>query len=992
MTISWITPAGNLGTFTERVTLNIPLTATSNVGPVTFSLISGKLPRGLRLSQIVDNDSTAYTSLIRGSPTEVRIFTTSRFVIRASDGQDIEDRTFSITVDGDDIPQWITKEGFLNVGVNDAFYVLDNSRVDFQLEVRDPDVNAGDQLEFFLIASGGEMPPGLSLSKSGKISGFTDPIFALEYDQTPSGAYDSGAFDIIPLDVSANQSNGYDSYLYDFESFDYNETVGAPRRLSRFYTFIVGVTDGIHEIRRLFRIYVVTEEFLKSDNSIVQVDTNLFQADASGRRVPIWITESDLGRIRANNYVTLFLDVYDPITLPGYMTYFLLPTNPGTYRLRSTGEIITNGRYEITGNLPAFSYTLKGSWTPTLNYVVGDAVQAANSTDSTDRATSWVCIFDNINQAPGSTSSFWQKIEGSTYDQKFKLSNPLLWEVIEAESVTEVPPGLTIDVTTGNIAGRVPYQSAVTRNYKFTVQAVNFPPILFDENYTLTGDWSATRDYRTGEAVRYLGFIWLCILSHRNRNPEEGSIYWNLGVATSEKTFSADIVGEIESSIEWISESDLGIIPPNIPSTIKVEATSLIYGGRVVYNLVGGSLPPGLEIIPTNGQIQGKVRQFGSIAYRGFWNQGSQNIREAYNVNDVVEILETGNTYKCIFEHFSSSTFNPAYWELYSLSDRAPGLTRFFDTDSATDDSSRSRNFDVVFDTATTSFDRVFTFDIKAVDTSDVAESIKTFSITVNAEKNIVFANLYAKAFQSKDKRLAWYNFITDNNIFRENELYRFGDVNFGIQSEIKMLIYAGIESRDAQFFIQAMGQNHYNKQVRFGDVKSAVAKDPITQAILYEVVYVDIVDEYEKNGKSISKIVELSNTINSKVLVSYDSIKIDSDIPLASDRDHQRIFPNSYKNMRARIKAVGEREREFLPLWMRSIQPDGFVEAGFVKSVVLCYLKPGFSASVISRIKSSNFDFKSIDFTIDRYLIDALGGVLENKYLAFKQRGEKQP
>jgi hypothetical protein len=41
----------------------------------------------------------------------------------------------------------------------------------------------------------------------------------------------------------------------------------------------------------------------------------LFQADGDGTRRPSWITESNLGRIRANNYVTIFLDVYDPPSL-----------------------------------------------------------------------------------------------------------------------------------------------------------------------------------------------------------------------------------------------------------------------------------------------------------------------------------------------------------------------------------------------------------------------------------------------------------------------------------------------------------------------------------------------------------------------------------------------------------------------------------------------------------------------------------------------------
>jgi hypothetical protein len=253
------------------------------------------------------------------------------------------------------------------------------------------------------------------------------------------------------------------------------------------------------------------------------------------------------------------------------------------------------------------------------------------------------------------------------------------------------------------------------------------------------------------------------------------------------------------------------------------------------------------------------------------------------------------------------------------------------------------------------------------------------------------------------------------------------------------MLIYAGIESRDAEYFVQAMSRNHYRKQVRFGDLKYAVAKNPNTQQVLYEVVYVEVVDDLEKNGKSISRTVQLSDNINSPVLVSYDAIKVDSNIPFVSDQDHQRIFPNSYKNMRKQIKGVGERDREFLPLWMRSIQPDTYVEPGWTKAIVLCYLQPGYSEKVISRIKTKtasasrgawvstntyqigdtaeyngdiyesitsnnksnptnsnywtkNFHFRGINFTIDRYLIDVIGGEFQDKYLAFGQRGEKLP
>lgn len=820
--ITWITPAGDLGTLTERVLINFPLSATSNVGAVTYSLIAGSLPRGLRL----------IGNAIKGSPVEVKRFTTNRFVIRASDGQDIEDRTFSLSVDGSDIPQWITAEGFLNVGPAKAYFVLDNAKVDFQLEAEDTDFTAGDELEYYLLPSGGLLPPGLSLSRDGRISGFTDPIFALEYNSDPFGGYDTAPLDVVPLDFVEARSNGFDTFVYDNQTYDYNEPSRIPRRLSRIYTFAVAVTDGVNVVTRIFKIYVVTEEFLQADNSIVQVDTNLFTADSSSARRPIWITESDLGRFRANNYVTIFLDVYDPPTLTGTITYFLLPNNP-------------NG------------------------------------------------------------------------------------------SVSELPPGMELDSITGEIAGRVPYQARVSKNYSFTMIAVNYPATLANTEYTLRGNWNNFTNYAVNDAVQFENNIYICTVTHRNRLPTDQD-FWLPGTSSAQKTFTVEIIGEIESAINWITPSDRGTIKPNQPSRIFVEAESLLYGGRVSYEFVSGTLPPGLNFLPT-GIIEGKVKQFADAD--------------------------------------------------------GPGLTRFFErTDSATVDSTPSRDFSVSFDGGTTTFNKKFTFTIRARDSVNFATLNRTFFFTVISDNQKTFANLYVKAFQEKSKRLNWYDFITDATIFRPDDIYRYGDLNYGIQTDLKVLIFAGIESKEAVNYVQAMSRNHYRKRILFGDVKMAKAKDPDTQETIYEVIYVDIVDEYEKNQKSISEVVNLSNTIKSKVLVSYDAIKVDSDIPFASDSDHQRIFPNSIKNMRSRIQDVGDRDRELLPLWMRSIQDTSSYETGYVKALPLCFAKPGRSEAIMARIKAANFDFKSVDFLADRYIIDILDGEIEDKYLAFPQRGEKLP
>jgi len=812
MTVTWITPSGSLRVIPERVLTEIPLSASSTKGAVSFQLIAGKLPRGLRLSN----------GLIVGSPTEVIKLTTSRFVIRAFDGEDIDDRTFSISVDGADSPEWITREGYLKVGPGNAYFVLDNSPVSFQLETTDTDLTAGDTLKYYLLPRGGELPPGLTLSSLGLISGFTDPIFSIQYSDSEKAGYDQYPFDEIPQDFQAARKNGYDSFFYDTTIFDFEEESLLPRRLSRSYNFVILVSDGIHSITRQFKIYVVTEEFLKADNTIIQVGTGVFTADSAAVRTPSWITDSNLGRFRANNYVTIFLEVFNPSTLPGIISILKLPKN-----------------------------------------------------------------------SDGSDSEF--------------------------------PPGLELDSTTGLLSGKVPYQTRITKEYKFTVIAIYFPFIEEPVKYVFRDNWSPIATYVPNDTVRYQGFIYVCKKTNKNKDPSQIE-FWEISTSQIEKTFTVELFGEIDSAIEWITDSNLGSIKPNQSSLLNVEARGLIYGNRVAYEFVSGALPPGLQFLP-NGIIQGKVRQFAD---------------------------STGL-----------------------------GLLRFYDLN----EESNEREFNMTFDGDATSFDKKFTFTIKARDSSNFAQVNKTFFVTVNIENEITFANLYITALQAKEKRLLWTSFITNVSIFPPEDLFRYGDLSFSTQTDLKMLVYAGIETKEAVNYVQAMSRNHYRKRMLFRDVRSAEAKDPVTQKVLYEVVYVELVDEYEKNNTSISETVPLPKKINSPVLVSYDAIRIDSDIPLVSNQDHQRVFPNSIKNMRKRIKNIGERDRDLLPLWMRSIQKDTFFESGYVKSLVLCYAKPGKSEIIKARIKASNFDFKNLDFLADRYIIDILDGEIQDKYLAFPQR-----
>ena len=86
------------GTFQERVVVNIPLPTTGNLTGITFRLISGKLPEGLKVNG----------AFIAGNPYNVARTTTFIFCVRAQLGTDISDRTFNIIVNGGQLPTIVT--------------------------------------------------------------------------------------------------------------------------------------------------------------------------------------------------------------------------------------------------------------------------------------------------------------------------------------------------------------------------------------------------------------------------------------------------------------------------------------------------------------------------------------------------------------------------------------------------------------------------------------------------------------------------------------------------------------------------------------------------------------------------------------------------------------------------------------------------------------------------------------------------------------------
>ena len=296
----WTEQSGKiLITLVEKVTTTFALPIKSEYLPLASSnmnitVSSGSIPKGMKLNGHV----------LEGTPFEVNKDTKFTFVARATLNGVIDERTFSIIVTGADEPVWVTPPDLLPVGPNNTFYIIDSAPLDFQLIATDPDTSAGDTIEYFIQEGDGELPPGITLSKTGKLTGIVEPILALEKIAS-SGDYDTNIYGAFPFDFGVRPDNGFESFFYDTTTYDKSIPSRPPKKLNRFYEFFVSASDRSSIVKRQFRIFVVGDDFLRSDNTIMKVANGVFTADNSHIRVPIWLTPANFGFRRANRVLLI---------------------------------------------------------------------------------------------------------------------------------------------------------------------------------------------------------------------------------------------------------------------------------------------------------------------------------------------------------------------------------------------------------------------------------------------------------------------------------------------------------------------------------------------------------------------------------------------------------------------------------------------------------------------------------------------------------------
>jgi len=148
-----------------------------------------------------------------------------------------------------------------------------------------------------------------------------------------------------------------------------------------------------------------------------------------------------------------------------------------------------------------------------------------------------------------------QYIPVTVYDPN-PLLGPVTYELIAGSGMlNNLPQGLSLSTSTGYIYGFIPYQTAYSNRYELTIKATK----------------NGVRDF-----------------------------------TNAVNTFTLTVKGQMDSDIEWITNSDLGSIDTGIVSEISIMAKPTNSDYNIKYKLMGGNLPEGLTV-NLAGDIQGKA-------------------------------------------------------------------------------------------------------------------------------------------------------------------------------------------------------------------------------------------------------------------------------------------------------------------------------------------------------------------------------------------------
>ena len=604
----WVTPEGNLGTVPNGTFYSLVVQAQSsaNLG-IEYSLVSGELPPGMQLishkvvktvtfsefaagtllhlsnvdtisvndyvfgTKIANNTRVASVNALNNTITLTSATTSAvsvgdsvtiyspgflqgvptlldplavnesrsyRFTLRAKNSLNrITDRAFNLNVTNIYGPIIEPETTFLG-----SFF--DGTYFNQQLEV----IQLNPVVEIEWAVTSGRLPPGLTLTDTGAIVGYLEPV-ELIGQYGPAG-YDSEE----TVNGISVQKQEYDVGPYQFNQLSQNVA----------YTFTVQAFDGANYDLQTYVMNVVSRVNYTADSDL-SIDDSYLTVDSGNVYIPvIRNTSFVLPAGRQDAYYAAKIDGFD----------FDLGTENLIYRLVDTAGAFDGSpfdplaRDDLNNGLPG-SFDLVSTTASNLPGV------------NLDSDSGW--IFGKINAQTSAYEEFDFVVE--------------VCKTIGYGTTSNIELTINTNVTVNTT-------QFITQRFANSTPAANLAVLA---NVTSTSIYVTPVSGNVTTAST--NSLYVSNVTSLNATVT-GSSFYQVEYCSSPGFFTLPVIGDPNSVITWISPTDLGTIDNGRISELRIEAVSA-KGLELIYSLVdqrGVScrLPQGLILLPS-GEISGKT-------------------------------------------------------------------------------------------------------------------------------------------------------------------------------------------------------------------------------------------------------------------------------------------------------------------------------------------------------------------------------------------------
>ena len=636
-----------------------------------------------------------------------------------------------------------------------------------------------------------------------------------------------------------------------------------------------------------------------------------------------------------------------------------------------------------------FSLDVKGADAPTFTTASG----TLEMDDSTRVGLYWVLDGSRVS------------IQIEATDTDTEAGQTLVYEIVKGS----LPPGVTM-TKTGLISGVVELTEAEKSIPRGGFDGINddYDDVVYDRTVT------------TKSVSKNFDFV-IRVSDGTSSVEQDNSIfvysadYWRID--NTDITIDMDTISGFPLTIDYSANrrpifttgSDLGTFRHDNNVVIKIDVEDFDpLQADLEYSIQSGSLPTGLQIDINSGEIYGTLpRQSAVEVDYTFTVRANRTVSPGVSVftdqtftMKVIGEIDIGIAFTTPTVVGTLTADIPSLLSIEAVAEETNRVLSYSVTSGSLPTgitlSEQGNLIGTIDPSDFTDSTRSYTFTVTVSDQYQSAATSKALTLNIDIPyTQIEYGNMTGHATSFIDQNI-FYNIAQDPNINSTEYIYRPEDTNFGMKLKPDMLMMAGLEAQTLTAFQQQMEQNHAPKTLYFGDLKTAVAKEGTTTK--YEVVYIEIKDTLVNNeGVAVSSAVSLRDAVVKPLLgprassmnatADYVDYEVTTDGGLSFSTSGSKVryanqlsadlgtmatlYPNAVANMRTRMKSLGHKEWDYLPLWMKTTQAGDLAPLGYVMAVPIAYCKPGTSALVKKRIEDKALNFKNIAFTIDRYVVN---------------------